>query len=108
MREMTVSEGRVSSFNERSSASRGFWTALLFPSIVGAVVFLVTGLGISGLSGLGLITASRSLAYSAIGLLLGAFVLMFLGAHCMDRRDAAERSERIERSRERGYDGEKY
>jgi hypothetical protein len=103
MREMTVSEDRISTFNERSSASRGFWTALLFPSVVGAIVFLLAGLGISGASGLGLINASRNLAYSAIGLLLGAFVLMFLGAHCMDRRDAAERSERIERSRQRGY-----
>ncbi|MEO8041268.1 MAG: hypothetical protein ABI646_01545 [Acidobacteriota bacterium] len=103
MREITVSEGRVSSFNQRSSASRGFWTALLFPSIVGALVFLLTGLGISALSALHLITASRYMAYSAVGLLFGAFVLMFLAAHCMDRRDAAERSERIERSRQRGY-----
>jgi len=108
MRELTVNKARISSFNERSSARRSFWTALLFPSVVGAAVFLLTGLGISGLSGLGLLTASRPIAYWAIGLLLGSFVLMFLAAHCMDRRDAAERSERIERSRQRGYDGEKY
>jgi hypothetical protein len=57
---------------------------------------------VSVLSWTGLITASRLLAYSTIGLLFSSFILMFLGAHCLDRRDAAERAERIERSRREG------
>jgi hypothetical protein len=57
---------------------------------------------------LGLIATSRLLAYVTIGLLFSAFVLMFLGAHCMDRRDAAERAERIEQSRREGLDVKDY
>ena len=79
----------------KASADRTFWAKALIPCVVGSATFFIAGLSISALSAFELIKQSRVLAYSAIGLLFGAFVLMFLAAHCMDRRDAAEKVERI-------------
>ncbi|PYT00501.1 MAG: hypothetical protein DMF63_08010 [Acidobacteria bacterium] len=87
---------------EVTSARRAFWSAAIFPCFVGSAFFFVSGLGVSALTGFGLMSASRFLAYSSVGLLFFAFILMFLGAHCMDRRDAAEKEERIENSRRKG------
>ena len=103
MRELTLDKTRLAEFKNASSSAGTFWAAALFPCVAGAAVCMLSGLAISGLSALGLISLSRFGAYSTVTLLFGAFVLMFLGAHCMDRRDAAERSERLERSRGRGY-----
>jgi hypothetical protein len=89
---------------EDISARRSFWSGLLFPCWAGSALSLLLGLGISLLSGAGVIGTSRSMAYMTISLLVAFFVLMFLAAHCMDRRDAAEKAERLYRCRERGYE----
>ena len=81
-----------------ASADRTFWAKALFSCIAGSAAFFVAGLSISALSVLHLIAQSRFLAHSAIGLLFGAFVLMFLAAHCMDRRAAAEKVERMKKA----------
>ena len=87
---------------ELTSARRAFWTAALVPCFAGSAITLSAGMIVSVLSWTGLLTASSVLAYFTIGLLFSSFILMFLGAHCLDRRDAAERAERIERSRREG------
>jgi len=106
MREMTVKQSRVLGVADGPSASRKFWTALLIPCLAGGALFLLVGLGISGLTALGLITGSRVTAYSAVALIFGAFISMFLAAHCMDRRDAADKVERLERCRREGFKDE--
>ena len=106
MREMTVKQSRVLGVADGPSASRTFWTALLIPALVGGAFFLLVGLGISVVSAVGLIHPSRSIAYSAIALIFGAFISMFLAAHCMDRRDAADKAERLERCRREGFKAE--
>jgi hypothetical protein len=93
---------------ELTSARRAFWTAAIVPCFTGSATSFVTGFSISVLTVSRLITGSRAVAYWAIGLLFSAFVLMFLGAHCMDRRDAAEKAERIENSRREGLNVEYY
>jgi len=93
---------------EQTSARRAFWTAVIFPSFVGSGIALAAGMIVSILSWVGLFHTSRLVAYSAVGLLLLAFVLMFLGAHAMDRRDAAEKAERIEKSRREGLNVKDY
>jgi len=87
-----------------TSSDRTFWAKVLFPCIAGSAACFVTGLSVSALSALQVITRSRFVAYSAIGLLFGAFVLMFLAAHCMDRRDAAEKLERMEKAKQSGLE----
>jgi len=101
---MAVNENRMHVGSESISARRSFWSALLFPTWSLAALALLLGLGISALSFVGIITPSRSLAYTSIGLLFSAFGLMFLAAHALDRRDAAEKEERLERVRQRGYE----
>lgn len=71
----------------------------MVPCFAGSAIALAAGMMVSVLSWSGLIETSHSLAYSTIGLLFSAFILVFLGSHCMDRRDAAERAEQIERTR---------
>jgi hypothetical protein len=82
-----------------TSARRAFWSAAIVPCFAGSAVSFSTGLLVAFLSWSQIIVPSRRFAYVTIGLLFSAFVLMFLGAHCMDRRDAAEKAERLERSR---------
>ena len=93
---------------ELTSARRTFWTAAIVPCFTGSGATLAAGMILSALSWSGLVTTSRFLAYSTIGLLFSAFLLMFLGAHCMDRRDAAENAERREQSRREGLDIKDY
>ena len=97
MRELTVQKlgPPVIERDFTASADRTFWAKALIPCVTGSAACFIAGLSISVLSAFELIAQSRRLAYSAIGLLFGAFVLMFLAAHCMDRRDAAEKIERI-------------
>lgn len=93
---------------KQTSALRAFWTAAIFPCFAGSGISFAAGMIVSILSWTGLIHTSRLVAYLAVGLLLMAFVLMFFGAHCMDRRDAAEKAERIEQSRREGLDVKDY
>ena len=87
---------------ELTSQRRAFWTAAVVVCFAGSAFSLAVGLILSALTWTGLIPTSHLLAYSTIGLLFSAFILMFLGAHAMDRRDAAERTERLEQSRREG------
>jgi hypothetical protein len=97
MSELTVQKFHQPVINGdlQASSDRTFWANALFPCIAGSGACFIAGLSVSALSALHLITRSRFIAYSAIGLLFAAFVLMFLAAHCMDRRDAAEKIERM-------------
>ena len=108
MSEILLSKDSRAAEVELTSARRAFWTAAIVPCFAGSAMTLVAGMIVSVLSWTGLITASHLLAYSTIGLLFSSFILMFLGAHCLDRRDAAERSERIERSRREGLIAQDY
>ena len=85
-----------------ASSDRTFWANALFPCLAGSAICFFAGLSISALSAVHVITRSRFVAYSAIGLLFGAFILMFLAAHCMDRRDAAEKIERMKEAERYG------
>ena len=108
MNETLLSKDLYATRVELTSARRAFWTAAIVPCFTGSGVTLAAGLAVSILSWTGLIHTSRLVAYLAVGLLLAAFVLMFLGAHCMDRRDAAEKAERLEQSRREGLDIKDY
>jgi len=108
MSEILLSKDSRAAEVELTSARRAFWTAAIVPCFAGSAMTLVAGMIVSVLSWTGLVTTSRLLADFTIGLLFSAFVLMFLGAHCMDRRDAAERAERIERSRREGLIAKDY
>lgn len=87
---------------EQTSARRTFWTAAIVPCFAGSGMALAASMTVSILSWSGLVHTSRLTAYFAVVALLAAFALTFLGAHCMDRRDAAEKAERLERSRREG------
>jgi len=108
MNEILLSNDTRASQVELTSARRTFWTAAMVPCFAGSGLSLAVGLTLSGLSASGVIHISRLVAYLAVGFLLAAFVLSFLGAHCMDRRDAAEKAERIEQSRREGLNIKDY
>src|SRR4051812_4356787 len=102
MDEILLNEDLRAAEVESTSARRAFWSAAIVPCFAGSAVTLGAGMAVSINSWSGLIAPSRSLAYLTIGSIFSAFILMFLGAHCMDRRDAAEKSERLERRRREG------
>jgi len=108
MSEILLTEDPRSAQIELTSARRAFWSAPILPCFAGSALVFVAGLGVSLFRAAGLIAGSRGTAYTAIGLLLTSFVLMFLGSHCMDRRDAAEKAERIENIRREGLNVEYY
>ena len=108
MGEILLSENLRAARVEQTSARRAFWTAAIFPCFAGSAISFAAGMIVSILSWIGLIHTSRMVAYLAVGLLLVAFVLMSFGAHCMDRRDAAEKAERIEQSRREGLNIKDY
>jgi len=104
MSEILLSKDLRAAQVQLTSARRAFWTAAIVPCFAGSAISLSAGMMVSILSWTGLIHTSRLVAYLAVGLLMAAFVLMFLGAHCMDRRDAAEKAERLEQSRREGLE----
>ncbi|HKP69538.1 MAG TPA: hypothetical protein VJV05_09655 [Pyrinomonadaceae bacterium] len=73
------------------------WLWLLILAIVGSAGCLLSGLAISILAAVHVLESSHKLAYVAVALLSGFFLLMFLASHSMDRLAAKERSARIEK-----------
>jgi len=73
------------------------WLWLLLLAVVGSAGCLLLGLGISILAAVHVLEPSHRLAYLAVALLSGFFLLMFLASHCMDRLAKKERSDRIEK-----------
>lgn len=80
------------------------WTvAFLISATLGAVAG-VSGLGINTLFLLRLAQNNGPIGSISILLLVIAFPLLFLGAHCLDKVDAVERAIRLEYCRKRGLD----
>mgnify|MGYP003460592805 CR=1 FL=1 len=82
------------------------WTfGLFFAAVLGAIAGL-GGLAIGGLSLVGAIDPNTRLVTVGTLLIVAAFPLFFLGAHCIDKADAVDKAIRREYCRQHGMQDE--
>jgi hypothetical protein len=82
-------------------------TAFMISTALGALAG-AGGLGVNALFLFGLAQDQGPIRSLSTSLLVLAFPLLFLGAHCLDKADIAERAIRLEYCREHRLPGEKW
>jgi hypothetical protein len=90
----------VTRVRKKPTRSKPIWPAVATASLGGSGLFFIIGILLSAATTVGLIAASRLVAYVDVSILFTGFLLAFLGAHAMDRND----EERREKEREVFYD----
>ena len=80
------------------------WTAGVFASFAVALTTGLAGFAFLILSQFGVGSAGSTLSTIGAVLMIASFLLFFLGAHCLDRADAADKAIRREFCREHGLD----
>jgi 4-hydroxybenzoate polyprenyltransferase len=78
------------------------WTIGIFVSVGSAVFSTLSGLAIGAASLLGLVTQHSGLSVLGTLLIVAAFPLAIIAAHCMDKADEADRAIRLEYCRQHG------
>jgi hypothetical protein len=78
------------------------WTIGLFLSATIGTLAGLLGLVINGLFLIGVMERTGKISLIATWLIVAAFPLLMLAAHCLDRADAARRSLRLEYCRRHG------
>ena len=80
--------------------SKRVWSATLLFSVMLGTVAGISGLGINALILVDIAENKGAISMAATWLLVAAFPLLFLSAHCLDRIDIVERMIRAEHCRE--------
>lgn len=83
--------GSLARGTAKRTSGRSKWPVVAAAGLGGSVLFFMVGLLVSAATWLGLIASSRFLASVDVAILLVGFLLAFLGAHAMDRRDELRR-----------------
>src|SRR6476659_10789372 len=86
-----------------SQLKRWWLAAFLFSATLGSLAG-VTGIGINALFLFQMAENKGAIGLVGVWLLLIAFPLLFLSAHCLDKIDSVKRQIRLEYCREHGFD----
>lgn len=86
--------------------SRKRWLNALFASSILGIVLGFTGFVISALSLFGFLAEKHNVSRLGTWLIIAVFPLMMFAAHCLDKIDAANKAERIERFKRQGMSGD--
>ncbi len=110
MREVILPKILISKKEAESefSRSRKRWMNALFVSSILGIILGVAGFVISALSLFGFLAEKQNVSRLGTWLIVAVFPLMFFLAHCLDKINAANKAEKMERFKRQGMTGDDF